>query len=118
MSTRTIDPFKSEKEAQLRVQAERAREAKIAMDAQISAARQREIAKEREDERERIQKILTVKMAELNVVETRRAKDMEQAARGVRLNFDRVDAFIESTNVEIKQLQDELYLVEKIDDTI
>lgn len=118
LSTRPFDLFKPERDAQQKAQAERARQGKLAMDAQISAARQREIAKEREDERERIQKILTVKMAELNAVETRCAKDMEQAARGVRLNFDRVDAFIESTNVEIKQLQDELDLVEKIDDTI
>lgn len=114
LSTRPIDLFKPEKESQQRAQAERAREGKLAMDAQIAASQQQKIAKKRQDERERIQEILSVKTTELDEAEALRAKHMEQIARGARLNLDRIDAFIESTNVEIKQLQNELDAVEQL----
>jgi hypothetical protein len=115
LGMRPFDVFQSEREAQQKAQAERARQGKLAVDTQISAARQRETAKKRQDERERLEEILSVKMAELNAVETQRAKDVEQVARGVRLNLDRIDAFIESTNAEIQQLQNELDAVEQLE---
>lgn len=113
LSCRTVDILKAERDAQQRAQAQSARENKLAMDAQIAAYQQQKTLDKRRNERERIEEILSVKMIELNEAEARRARDMEQVARGVRLNLSGLDAFIASTNVEIEQLQKDLDAVEK-----
>lgn len=108
LSGRSIDLFKPERDTEQRIKAERSREAKLAMDAQIAASQQRKTAQKRRNERQRIEEILSVKTIELREAEALRTRDMQQVSRGVRLNFDKIDAFIASTNAEIAQLQDEL----------
>jgi AraC-like DNA-binding protein len=105
---RQIDLFKPERDAEQRAQAQSARESKEALDAMILASQQRKIVEKQQYERERIQELLSVKTIELHEAEARRALDMEQIARGVRLNISALIDFIKLTNVEIQQLQKDL----------
>lgn len=113
LSCRTVDILKAERDAEERMKAQSARENKLAMDAQIAAYQQQKTLDKRRNERERIEEILSVKTTELNEAEARRARDMEQIAKGVKLNISALNDFIGLTNVEIEQLQKDLDAVEK-----
>lgn len=114
LSSRLVDIFKPERDAQQEAQSAAARQVKAAMDAQTAIYQKQKIDKRRQSERQRIQEILDIKKFELNEAEDRRARDMEQVARGVKLDLTRLDYFIALTNSEISQFQKDLDAVEEL----